>query len=59
MDAQKVVSSRNPMCLEHGDSGPVIVAQDANPDDATPRIIKGRFYHADQVYVSVQRIFSG
>jgi len=43
--------------LEHGGSGPVIVAEDANLDDAIPRMIKGGFYHAGQVCVSVQRIF--
>lgn len=44
--------------LEHGGSGPVIVAEDANLDDAIPRLLKGGFYHAGQVCVSVQRIFA-
>lgn len=43
--------------LEHGGSAPVIV--DRNADFATmiPLLVKGGFYHAGQVCVSVQRIF--
>ena len=44
--------------LEHGGAAPVIVAADANLDDAVPRMVKGGFYHAGQVCVSVQRIFA-
>ena len=44
--------------LEHGGVAPVIVAADANLDDAVPRIVKGGFYHAGQVCVSVQRVFA-
>ena len=44
--------------LEHGGAGPVIVAEDADLDDAIPRMLKGGFYHAGQVCVSVQRIFA-
>jgi len=44
--------------LEHGGVAPVIVARDANIEDAVPRIVKGGFYHAGQVCVSVQRIFA-
>lgn len=43
--------------LEHGGAAPVIVAADANIDDAIPLLAKGGFYHAGQVCVSVQRIF--
>jgi acyl-CoA reductase-like NAD-dependent aldehyde dehydrogenase len=43
--------------LEHGGSAPVIVAPDANLDEAVPAIAKGGFYHAGQVCVSVQRVF--
>jgi acyl-CoA reductase-like NAD-dependent aldehyde dehydrogenase len=43
--------------LEHGGVAPVIVAEDANLDDALPLIAKGGFYHAGQVCVSVQRVF--
>lgn len=43
--------------LEHGGVAPVIVAADANLDEAIPLIAKGGFYHAGQVCVSVQRVF--
>lgn len=43
--------------LEHGGAAPVIVAEDANLDDAVPLLAKGGFYHAGQVCVSVQRVF--
>lgn len=44
--------------LEHGGVAPVIVAQDADLDIAIPSLLKGGFYHAGQVCVSVQRIFA-
>ncbi len=44
--------------LEHGGAAPVIVAQDADLDAAVPKLLKGAFYHAGQVCVSVQRIFA-
>jgi acyl-CoA reductase-like NAD-dependent aldehyde dehydrogenase len=44
--------------LEHGGAAPVIVAPDADIDDALPKLIKGGFYHAGQVCVSVQRVFA-
>ena len=43
--------------LEHGGAAPVIVAADANLDEAVPLLAKGGFYHAGQVCVSVQRVF--
>jgi acyl-CoA reductase-like NAD-dependent aldehyde dehydrogenase len=43
--------------LEHGGVAPVIVAADADLDRALPSILKGGFYHAGQVCVSVQRVF--
>jgi len=43
--------------LEHGGVAPVIVAADADLDEALPLIVKGGFYHAGQVCVSVQRVF--
>jgi len=43
--------------LEHGGVAPVIIAADADLDDALPLIAKGGFYHAGQVCVSVQRVF--
>ena len=44
--------------LEHGGVAPVIVAADADLDYAVPLFVKGGFYHAGQVCVSVQRIFA-
>jgi len=44
--------------LEHGGAAPVIVEADADLDDALPLLAKGGFYHAGQVCVSVQRIFT-
>ena len=44
--------------LEHGGVAPVIVAEDADMDDAIPVLAKGGFYHAGQVCVSVQRVFA-
>lgn len=44
--------------LEHGGAAPVMVAADADLDDALPLLAKGGFYHAGQVCVSVQRIFA-
>ena len=43
--------------LEHGGAAPVIVAQDADVKDLLPLLVKGGFYHAGQVCVSVQRVF--
>ena len=43
--------------LEHGGAAPVIVCDDANYDKAIPALVKGGFYHAGQVCVSVQRVF--
>jgi acyl-CoA reductase-like NAD-dependent aldehyde dehydrogenase len=44
--------------LEHGGAAPVIVAADANLDDAVPLLTKAGYYHAGQVCVSVQRVFA-
>jgi acyl-CoA reductase-like NAD-dependent aldehyde dehydrogenase len=46
------------IALEHGGTAPVIVEADADLDDAIPRLVKGGFYHAGQVCVSVQRILA-
>ena len=43
--------------LEHGGVAPAIVAADADLDIAIPKLLKGGFYHAGQVCVSVQRIY--
>ena len=44
--------------LEHGGAAPVIVAADADLDDALPLLAKGGYYHAGQVCVSVQRVYA-
>ena len=44
--------------LEHGGAAPLILAADADLDLALPSILKGGFYHAGQVCVSVQRVFA-
>lgn len=44
--------------LEHGGVAPVIVEKDAKLDKAIPALLKGGFYHAGQVCVSVQRVFA-
>lgn len=43
--------------LEHGGAAPVIVEKDADVKDMVPALVKGGFYHAGQVCVSVQRVF--
>jgi acyl-CoA reductase-like NAD-dependent aldehyde dehydrogenase len=44
--------------LEHGGVAPVLMAPDADLDDAIPLLTKGGFYHSGQVCVSVQRVFA-
>ena len=44
--------------LEHGGAAPVIVAADARIEEILPSLLKGGFYHAGQVCVSVQRVFA-
>jgi len=43
--------------LEHGGAAPVIVEKDADFNEMLPSLLKGGFYHAGQVCVSVQRVF--
>lgn len=45
------------IALEHGGVAPVIVEEDADINELIPAIVKGGFYHAGQVCVSVQRVF--
>jgi len=45
------------IALEHGGAAPVIVEADAEFESMVPGLVKGGFYHAGQVCVSVQRIF--
>jgi len=43
--------------MEHGGAAPVIFDETADMDKAMPLLVKGGFYHAGQVCVSVQRIY--
>ena len=43
--------------LEHGGAAPVIVDQSADVNNLIGSLLKGGFYHAGQVCVSVQRIY--
>lgn len=44
--------------LEHGGVAPVIVEKDADFKEMLPLLLKGGFYHAGQVCVSVQKVFA-
>jgi len=44
--------------LEHGGAAPVILASPYDADLSLSSILKGGFYHAGQVCVSVQRVFA-
>ncbi len=44
--------------LEHGGVAPVIVFDDADVDAMIPQLVKGGFYHAGQVCVSVQCVYA-
>ncbi|MDX1405147.1 MAG: aldehyde dehydrogenase family protein [Woeseiaceae bacterium] len=44
--------------LEHGGAAPVVLLDDLDEDAAVASILKGGFYHAGQVCVSVQRVFA-
>ena len=44
--------------LEHGGVAPVIVDETANLSEVVPSLLKGGYYHAGQVCVSVQRVFA-
>ena len=43
--------------LEHGGAAPVILAPPYDPETVLPAVLKGGYYHAGQVCVSVQRVF--
>ncbi len=45
------------IALEHGGVAPVIIDKTADIDSILPGLVKGAFYHAGQVCVSVQKIF--
>ena len=43
--------------LEHGGAAPAILGSEWDPDPTVAAILKGGFYHAGQVCVSVQRVY--
>ena len=43
--------------LEHGGAAPLVAARDCDIDQLIGKVLKGGFYHAGQVCVSVQRVF--
>jgi len=43
--------------LEHGGAAPLVIAPPYDRDGALAAVLKGGFYHAGQVCVSVQRVF--
>jgi acyl-CoA reductase-like NAD-dependent aldehyde dehydrogenase len=45
------------VALEHGGAAPVIIDRSADLDNLIEPLVKGGFYHAGQVCVSVQRVF--
>lgn len=53
----KKVSNGTRVTLEHGGVAPVIVDKDADLNELLPSLLKGGFYHAGQVCVSVQRVY--
>ena len=43
--------------LEHGGAAPAILTPSADLETAVPALVKGGYYHAGQVCVSVQRVY--
>lgn len=56
-DLKSKLSPGTRCALEHGGVAPVIVEKDADLEQAIPALVKGGFYHAGQVCVSVQKIY--
>lgn len=56
-DLRRKISNGTRIALEHGGVAPVIVEPDASLEELLPAILKGSFYHAGQVCVSVQRVY--
>ena len=44
--------------LEHGGAAPVVIDADVDVTKVVPQLVRGAFYHAGQVCVSVQRVFA-
>ncbi|NOY67329.1 MAG: aldehyde dehydrogenase family protein, partial [Gammaproteobacteria bacterium] len=56
-ELRRKLSAGTRCALEHGGAAPVIIAADAKLDKMVPLLVKGGYYHAGQVCVSVQRIY--
>ncbi len=54
---QSKLSPGTRSALEHGGVAPVIIEKDTDIERALPMLVKGGFYHAGQVCVSVQKAF--
>lgn len=54
---QSKLSPGTRSALEHGGVAPVIVDKDVDFAELIPSLVKGGFYHAGQVCVSVQRVY--
>ena len=55
---RSLVAPGTRVALEHGGVAPVLVGSTARMKKTVPKIVKGGFYHAGQVCVSVQRVFA-
>lgn len=56
-ELRRKASDGTRVALEHGGAAPVIVEPDTSLEEILPSILKGAFYHAGQVCVSVQRVY--
>lgn len=54
---QSKLSPGTRCALEHGGVAPVIIEKDTDMERALPMLVKGGYYHAGQVCVSVQKVF--
>lgn len=54
---QSKLSPGTRSALEHGGVAPVIIEKDTDLERALPMLVKGGYYHAGQVCVSVQKVF--
>lgn len=54
---RSILAPGSRIMLEHGGVAPVIIEKDADLSQLIKPLVKGAFYHAGQVCVSVQRIY--
>jgi acyl-CoA reductase-like NAD-dependent aldehyde dehydrogenase len=55
---RRVVADGVRCAFEHGGAAPVVVDAGADVGVLVPKLVKGGYYHAGQVCVSVQRVFA-